>query len=105
MPPKRVLVETSSRSRGGSKGVFRQTYDTLTSAENAPVVRSIAVFGVCRMLAPTSSLACSSDYQIANYWDRSVSPSSPAPGPSTCCLRRSPFKSVSLSPEYSANNP
>ncbi|TPX08089.1 uncharacterized protein E0L32_010289 [Thyridium curvatum] len=46
MPPKRVLVETSSRSRGGSKGVFRQTYDTLTSAENAPVVRSIAVFGV-----------------------------------------------------------
>lgn len=28
------------------KGYFRSTYDTLTSSENAAVVKSIAAFGV-----------------------------------------------------------
>ncbi|EFY91581.1 TOM core complex subunit Tom6, putative [Metarhizium acridum CQMa 102] len=42
--PKRVLVEKPS-SRRTNKGFFASTYDTLTSSENAAVVRSIAIFG------------------------------------------------------------
>lgn len=30
------------------KGYFRSTYDTLTSSENAAVVKSIAAFGVSK---------------------------------------------------------
>lgn len=44
--PKRVLVEKPSGRRSAPKGVFASTYDTLTSSENAAVVRSIALFGV-----------------------------------------------------------
>jgi hypothetical protein len=43
--PKRVLVEKPSYRRA-PKGFFASTYDTLTSSENAAVVRSIAMFGV-----------------------------------------------------------
>lgn len=42
MPPKYV---TGGR-RAAPKGYFRSTYDTLTSSENAAVVKSIAAFGV-----------------------------------------------------------
>ncbi|KAI0114457.1 hypothetical protein GGR51DRAFT_556319 [Nemania sp. FL0031] len=46
MPPKRILVEPSgSRSRGAPKGVIASTYSALTSAENASVVKSVAIFG------------------------------------------------------------
>ncbi|KEY68252.1 hypothetical protein S7711_04783 [Stachybotrys chartarum IBT 7711] len=45
MPPKRISVEKAG-SRRAPKGVFASTYDTLTSPDNAAVVRSIAVFGV-----------------------------------------------------------
>lgn len=45
MPPKRIVVEP--RSRRAPKGVIGSTYDALTSPENAAVVRSIAIFGVC----------------------------------------------------------
>ncbi|KAJ4247158.1 hypothetical protein ACHAPJ_008683 [Fusarium lateritium] len=44
MPPKRIVVEKSSRR--APKGVIGSTYDALTSSENAAVVRSIAIFGV-----------------------------------------------------------
>lgn len=46
MPPKRVLVEKQGRRAAAPKGYIASTYDTLTSPENASVVRSIAVFGV-----------------------------------------------------------
>ncbi|KAI2778542.1 putative TOM core complex subunit Tom6 [Daldinia loculata] len=40
MPPKRV----GGRS---NKGVVSSTYEAFTSPENASVVRSVAIFGVC----------------------------------------------------------
>lgn len=45
MPPKRIYVEKASRR--APKGFVASTYETLTSAENAAVVRAITVFGVC----------------------------------------------------------
>lgn len=44
MPPKRMYVDGTSRR--APKGFVASTYETLTSSENAAVVRSIAVFGV-----------------------------------------------------------
>ncbi|KAI1372560.1 putative TOM core complex subunit Tom6 [Hypoxylon crocopeplum] len=38
MPPKRVTGRAN-------KGFLSSTYETFTSAENAPIVRSVAVFG------------------------------------------------------------
>lgn len=52
MPPKYV---TGGR-RVAPKGYFRSTYDTLTSSENAAVVKSIAAFGVSN---PVSSATTS----------------------------------------------
>ncbi|KAF5122249.1 hypothetical protein E5D57_012722 [Metarhizium anisopliae] len=43
--PKRVLAEKPS-SRRAPKGFLVSAYGTLTSSENAAVVRSIAMFGV-----------------------------------------------------------
>ncbi|UNI15311.1 hypothetical protein JDV02_001854 [Purpureocillium takamizusanense] len=43
MPPKRMYVDGPSRR--APKGFVASTYETLTSSENAAVVRSIAVFG------------------------------------------------------------
>lgn len=45
MPPKRMYVDGPG-SRRAPKGFFGSTYETLTSADNAAVVRSIAIFGV-----------------------------------------------------------
>ncbi|KAI1170981.1 hypothetical protein F4777DRAFT_567093 [Nemania sp. FL0916] len=48
MAPKRILVEPSGhRSRGAPKGVVASVYGALTSPENASVVKSVAIFGVC----------------------------------------------------------
>ncbi|KYK58148.1 TOM core complex subunit Tom6 [Drechmeria coniospora] len=44
MPPKRMYVDGPG-SRRAPKGFVASTYETLTSSENAAVVRSIAVFG------------------------------------------------------------
>jgi energy-converting hydrogenase Eha subunit E len=44
-PPKRINV--GGPGRRAPKGVIGSTYDALTSSENAAVVRSIAIFGVC----------------------------------------------------------
>lgn len=44
MPPKRVYIEKPSRR--APKGIIGSTYDALTSPDNAPVVRAIAIFGV-----------------------------------------------------------
>ncbi|KAL3952408.1 hypothetical protein ACCO45_012351 [Purpureocillium lilacinum] len=60
MPPKRMYVDGPSRR--APKGFVASTYETLTSSENAAVVRSIAVFGAavtfpCQLLgraAPAS---------------------------------------------------
>lgn len=48
MPPKRIVVERGSRSQ--PKGYMANTYDLLTSSENAAVVRSIGLFGVSRIM-------------------------------------------------------
>ncbi|KJZ77400.1 hypothetical protein HIM_03124 [Hirsutella minnesotensis 3608] len=44
MPPKRMQVGGSG-SRRAPKGFLGSTYETLTSSDNAAVVRSIAIFG------------------------------------------------------------
>ncbi|KAL7805405.1 hypothetical protein V8C44DRAFT_352193 [Trichoderma aethiopicum] len=43
MPPKRIYGEKGGRR--APKGFVASTYDTLTNAENAAFVRSIAIFG------------------------------------------------------------
>ncbi|KAI1331676.1 hypothetical protein F5Y16DRAFT_358970 [Xylariaceae sp. FL0255] len=43
MPPKRIYVEHRAPA---PKGYIASTYDALTSAENASVVRSVGIFGV-----------------------------------------------------------
>ncbi|KAL3422566.1 hypothetical protein PVAG01_06722 [Phlyctema vagabunda] len=47
MAPKqqRIAVQKGDTRRGAPKGYVSQVYNTVTSAENASVVRSIAVFG------------------------------------------------------------
>lgn len=45
MPPKRIYVEKSQPKRA-PKGFVASTYETLTSSDNAAVVRSVAMFGV-----------------------------------------------------------
>lgn len=44
MPPKRIYGEKGGRR--APKGFVASTYETLTNAENAAFVRSIAIFGV-----------------------------------------------------------
>ncbi|GAO15579.1 hypothetical protein UVI_02050120 [Ustilaginoidea virens] len=44
MAPKRISGEKASRRP--PKGLFVSAYETLTSPDNAAVVRSIALFGV-----------------------------------------------------------
>jgi hypothetical protein len=49
MAPKqqRIQVAKADPRRPQAKGYVSSAYNTLTSPENASVVRSIAVFGVC----------------------------------------------------------
>lgn len=49
MAPKqqRIVVQRADPRRPAPKGYFASAYRTLTSPENASVVRSVAVFGVC----------------------------------------------------------
>ncbi|PMD23702.1 hypothetical protein NA56DRAFT_643783 [Hyaloscypha hepaticicola] len=48
MAPKqqRIQVQKADPRRSQPKGYFSTAYNTLTSPENASVVRSVAVFGV-----------------------------------------------------------
>lgn len=46
MPPKRIQSEKYGRRAPAPKGYIASVYDTLTSPDNASVVRSIAAFGV-----------------------------------------------------------
>ncbi|KAK0707876.1 hypothetical protein B0H67DRAFT_648012 [Lasiosphaeris hirsuta] len=48
MAPKRIQVEKAShtRSRQAKSGLIRSTYDTLSSPENASVVKSLTAFGL-----------------------------------------------------------
>merc|ERR1711939_1282452 len=46
MAPKRVQVARADARRPAPKGYDSNVYNTLTSPENASVVRSVAVFGV-----------------------------------------------------------
>lgn len=52
MAPKqqRIVVQKADPRRPAPKGYFSTAYSTLTSPENASVVRSVAVFGVCYSL-------------------------------------------------------
>ncbi|KAK8148586.1 hypothetical protein MY10362_003807 [Beauveria mimosiformis] len=54
MAPKKVLVERQGRRAAAPKGYIASTYDTLTSPENASVVRSIAVFGAAVAILSSS---------------------------------------------------
>lgn len=54
MPPKRL-----GRS---NKGFISSTYESLTSPENASVVRSVALFGVCPALDLERLLLTSNSY-------------------------------------------
>lgn len=65
MPPKYV---TGGR-RVAPKGYFRSTYDTLTSSENAAVVKSIAAFGVSnpRLFRDNLLWFCAPGSSDANY--------------------------------------
>lgn len=45
MPPKRIYSEKQGK-RAAPKGYIASTYETLTSSDNAAVVRSVAMFGV-----------------------------------------------------------
>jgi len=50
MAPKqqRITVEKAGSRRGGPpKGYVANVYESLTSPENASVVKSVAIFGVC----------------------------------------------------------
>lgn len=64
MPPKqqRIVVQRGGAGGPESKGALRNTYDTLTSSENAPVVRSILAFGVRPPLPSTRLLLRSELY-------------------------------------------
>lgn len=52
----RVAVVQSSAYSGSSTGYVKAMYRELTSAENASVVRSVALFGVSYRTLPTSTL-------------------------------------------------
>jgi len=50
MAPKqqRITIEKAGSRRGAPpKGYVANVYDSLTSPENASVVKSVAIFGVC----------------------------------------------------------
>ncbi|KAK7911991.1 hypothetical protein PG985_014472 [Apiospora marii] len=51
MAPQRSL---SGGGRRAPKGIFGQTFDAVTSPENAAVVRSVAVFGAAVAFLSTS---------------------------------------------------
>ncbi|KAK1715080.1 uncharacterized protein BDZ83DRAFT_635962 [Colletotrichum acutatum] len=53
MPAKRIVVQRDSQRSRQPKGYFRSTYDALTSSENAPIVRSVAIFGVSHHARPS----------------------------------------------------
>ncbi|KIW54710.1 hypothetical protein PV05_07054 [Exophiala xenobiotica] len=50
MPPKRVAIQPARRTQ--PQGYLGSIYHTLTSEENASVVLSVAMFGVCTNFAP-----------------------------------------------------
>ncbi|KAK3316942.1 hypothetical protein B0H66DRAFT_605210 [Apodospora peruviana] len=56
-----------SRGQRAPKGIFKSTYDTLTSAENASVVRSIALFGVSVALISSSWAEALVGYGLALF--------------------------------------
>ncbi len=60
MAPKRVQIARADARRPAPKGYVSNDYNTLTSPENASVVRSVAVFGV--------SLSYSPQLQVATQW-------------------------------------
>ena len=52
MPARRIQVESGGlRGAPAPKGMFASAYDSLTSPDNAGMVRSVAVFGVCAIWA------------------------------------------------------
>jgi hypothetical protein len=54
MPPKQQRIVVQSSRRAAPKGFFSKAYYELTSSENASVVRSVAIFGVRKLLPPGS---------------------------------------------------
>jgi len=58
MAPKqqRITLEKAGSRRGAPpKGYIADVYDSLTSPENASVIKSVAIFGVCPFLLGSRS--------------------------------------------------
>lgn len=90
MPPKRIVIQPSSRRTGGSQqppSYFRSVYQTLTSEENKTVVISLAMFTVCSSpsLSPYRFYPLKS-YRRDHFMTRCADSSSPLIGRS-CFLR------------------
>jgi hypothetical protein len=90
MAPKRILVERSGPRSSPPKGFFGATYNMLTSSENAPIVRSIGVFGVRMALQTAQTLdPFSTDLRLLDcrclplqlLGRHAVAPVSPSPSP------------------------
>jgi hypothetical protein len=66
MAPKqqRIIVQKADPRRPAPKGYFASAYSTLTSPENASVVRSVAVFGVG---FPFFLVLCLGDLRVAKW--------------------------------------
>lgn len=83
MPPKRIYEKPSRRA---PKGALASTYEALTSADNAAVVRSIALFGVSIVYPGRWAPKRSDDAD--NWVCRLLLLSCRAPGARFCCLRK-----------------
>lgn len=82
MAPKRIHGE---KPRRAPKGFLASTYDTLTSPDNAAVVRSIAMFGVS--LQKAHRIRRCDKYETNHCPLRPLSLFLPVPGASCYCLR------------------
>ncbi len=64
MPPRQIYIEPAGPRSRAPKGVFASTYETMTSPENASVVRSVAIFGVRPWVNGIASCAQFTDLAI-----------------------------------------
>jgi hypothetical protein len=51
MAPKRVIIQSSGAGRRQQEGLLSSAYREITSSENATIVRSVVIFGVCFFLS------------------------------------------------------
>lgn len=63
MPPKRVVVQSSS-ARQQNDGLLGSAYREIKSSENTTIVRSVVVFGVCNPLIFGKRFMCSVETNV-----------------------------------------